>query len=448
MTTRHEYGEKLRTADAIAALVQPGYNMYWGLGYGAVVDIDLALSRRINELRDVEIFFSVPLRDKPFASWDACQDSARVRFHCCHFSGPVRRMSDGGNCWFTPIMFCQTPKDWRENAKPFDMVCVQVGPMDSFGFFNLGPQVVDVRATMERAACIVLEVNENMPYAHGYQTTIHISEVDYVVEGSHTPLAQIPPVTPTDVEKSMARHVVNSIESGSTIQLGIGGTPNCIGGMLCESDIHDLSIHSEILTDACVDLYEAGKLSGRKNLDPGLIVYSFCGGTKRLHDFIHHNPICCAAPVDYVNAYETLSQLDKLVSINSCLQCDLYGQVNAESAGYRHISGTGGQLDFVLGALLSKGGKSIICLPSTRTHADGRKESLIKPTLPAGSIITTPRSAVQHIATEYGIVNLRGKSTWQRTELLISIAHPDFQKELIQSAEKMGIWKNSSKVTV
>lgn len=442
---RHEYAQKLRTPDDIAALVQPGYCMYWGLGYGSVVDIDLAFSRRVNELRDVEIFFSVPLRDKPFASWAACQNSAHVRFHCCHFSVPVRRMAEGGNCWFTPVMFCQTPKDWRENAQPFDMVCIQVGPMDQFGFFNLGPQVVDVRAAMERAGCIVLEVNENMPYAHGYQTSIHISEIDYVVEGSNTPLAQLPPVKPTDVEKRMARHVANSIQSGSTIQLGIGGTPNCIGEMLCESDIGDLSIHSEMLTDACLDLYEAGKLSGNKNIDKGLIVYSFCGGTKRLHEFIHRNPICCAAPVDYVNAYETLSRIDKLVSINSCIQCDLYGQVNAESAGYRHISGTGGQLDFVLGALLSKGGKSVICLPSTRTHADGRRESLIVPTLPVGSIVTTPRSAVQHIATEYGIVNLRGKSTWQRAELLISIAHPDFQEELIRHAEKMGIWKYSSK---
>ncbi|MDL2258346.1 butyryl-CoA:acetate CoA-transferase [Eubacteriales bacterium OttesenSCG-928-K08] len=448
MTIRQEYEQKLRPADQIASMVQHNFCMYWGLGYGSVVDIDIALSKRINELNGVEIFFSVPLREKPFESWAVCKDSEHVRFHCCHFSVPVRKMADGGNCWFTPVMFCQTPKDWRENAKPFDMVCVQVGPMDRFGYFNLGPQVVDVRATMERAKCIVLEVNENMPYAHGYETSIHISDIDYVVEGSNSPLAQMPPVTPTEAEKSIARHVTGIIKSGSTIQLGIGGTPNYIGQMLCSSDIDDLSIHSEMLTDACVDLYEAGKISSNKNIDKGLIVYSFCGGTKRLHDFIHHNPICCAAPVDYVNAYETLSKLDQLVSINSCIQCDLYGQVNSESAGYRHISGTGGQLDFVLGALLSKGGTSVICLPSTRTLKDGSRQSLIVPTLPTGSIVSTPRSAVQHIATEFGIVNLRGKSTWQRAELLISIAHPDFHEELIKHAEKMGIWKYSSKATI
>ena len=446
MTIPCEYSRKLRTADELAAMVQPGFCMHWGLGYGCVTDIDLALSRRAGELQNVEIFFSVPLRDKPFATWAACNESEQIRFHCCHFTAPVRKMYEGGNCWFVPIIFCQTPKDWTENAKPFDMVCVQVGPMDSFGFFNLGPQVADIKTAIECARCVVFEVNENMPYAYGRRTAVHISEIDFVVEGSNTPLAQIPPASPTEVEKSMARNIVNLIESGSTIQLGIGAIPNCIGEMLCDSDIDDLSIHSEMLTDACVDLYEAGKLSGNKNLDRGLIVYSFCGGTKRLHDFIHRNPICCVAPVDYVNAYETLSRLDKLVSINSCIQCDLYGQINAESAGYRHISGTGGQLDFVLGALLSKNGKSVICLPSTRTYADGRQESLIVPTLPAGSIVTTPRSAVHYVATEYGIVNLRGKSTWQRAELLISIAHPDFRQELIERAEKMGIWKNSSKV--
>ena len=236
------------------------------------------------------------------------------------------------------------------------------------------------------------------------------------------------------------------MRNGSALQLGIGAVPNSIGKMLAESDIRDLSGHSEVLVDAFMNLYYAGKLTNNKNVDKGLTVYTSAVGSKALYDFIDDNPICCIAPVDYVNNVHTISSIDNFISINSCIGLDLYGQVCSESAGFRQVSGTGGQLDFVQGAFASKNGKSFMCTHSPRTDKDGKKHSLIHPTLPPGSIVTTPRAAVNYVVTEFGAVNLKGKSTWQRAELLISIAHPEFREELIKEAEKMGIWRNTSKI--
>jgi len=216
--------------------------------------------------------------------------------------------------------------------------------------------------------------------------------------------------------------------------------------MIAESDLRNINAHTEMFTDAYVDLFEAGKLTGNKPIDKSKAVYTFAGGSKRLYDFIDDNPICCNAPVNYVNNIATISKIPNFISVNSCIQVDLYGQVCSESAGHRQISGTGGQLDFVLGAYQSIGGHSFLCTPSTRTKKDGSLESLISPVLPRGAIVTTPRMATNYIVTEYGAADLKGKTTWERAELLINIAHPDFRDELIKDAEKMGIWKNSSKL--
>ena len=202
-----------------------------------------------------------------------------------------------------------------------------------------------------------------------------------------------------------------------------------------------------MFVDAYVDLFEAGKLTGNKPVDRGKALYTFAGGTKRLYDFIDDNPICCSAPVDYVNNVNVIGSIKRFVSVNSCIQVDLYGQVCSESAGHQQISGTGGQLDFVMGAYLSDDGQSFLCTPSTRTLPDGSKESLIAPILSPGAIVTTPRTATNYIVTEYGAADLKGKSTWERAELLINIAHPDFREDLIKAAEKNGIWKQTSKCT-
>jgi len=236
------------------------------------------------------------------------------------------------------------------------------------------------------------------------------------------------------------------LRDGDCIQLGIGGMPNAVGSLIAESDLKDLGCHTEMLVDAYVDMYLAGNLSGlKKNFDRGRMVFTFAGGTKKLYDFMNDNPIVAGYPVNYTNHPAIAERLDNLVSINNVVEVDLFGQVCAESSGWKHISGTGGQLDFVQAAYASKGGRSFLCLSSTYKDKDGNLKSRIVPTLPQGAIATDPRTATHYVVTEHGMANMKGKATWQRAEALIEIAHPDFREELIKEAEKMQIWRRSNK---
>lgn len=440
-----EYQKKLITVDEAAAMVQPGDRVHFGLGCGGVYDFDEALARRAGELSGVEITGTVIIRSEPFKVYQATESNDQVRFSSAHFNSFDRKMAKEGRCWYIPMRFTDLPSYWGNNGCEFDIATLQVAPMDKHGNFNIGPQIADVWGVIRGAKKVIVEVNENMPIAHGYQTQLNLSQIDYIVEGSNPQLAQLKTKPATDLDKMIASHVVERIKDHSTLQLGIGGLPNCIGQMLAASDIKSINAHTEMLVDAYVDLYDAGKLTGDKPIDRGTVLYTFAGGTKKLYDFIDNNLMCCGAPVDYVNNVDVIASIDNFVSVNSCIQVDLYGQVCSETAGYQQISGTGGQLDFVMGAYQSKGGQSFICTPSTRTLSDGSKESLIAPTLTPGSIVTTPRTATNFIVTEYGAANLKGKSTWERAELLINIAHPDFRDDLIKDAEKMGVWSNTSK---
>ncbi len=443
---QQKYKEKLITAEQAADMVKDNQRIHFGLGLGTVKDIDKALAKRANDLKNVEIVSTVGVRSTPFETYLATTDNSSFRFSSAHFNAFDRQMSKSGRCWYIPMMFNELPVYWQHNDNEIDIAFFQVAPMDQHGNFNIGPQVADIWGVIKSAKKIVVEVNENMPIAHGYQTQLNLYGIDYVVEGTNPPMDELKNKPPTDIDKAIAKHVVSQIESHSTLQLGIGALPACIGSMLADSDVRNINAHTEMFVDSYVDLFEAGKLTGNKPVDKGKAVYTFAGGTQRLYDFIDDNPICCSAPVDYVNSIATVSKIDNFISINSCIQVDLYGQVCSETAGTQQISGTGGQLDFVLGAYASKGGKSFLCTPSTRTLKDGSKESLIRPMLSEGSIVTTPRTATNFVVTEYGLANLKGKNTWQRAELLINIAHPDFRDELIRDAEKMGIWKNTSKI--
>lgn len=442
-----EYKKKLINADEAAAMVKSGDRIHFGLGCGSVNDIDEAIAKRADELRDVVIISTVTIRSEPFKTYTATSSNEQVRFASAHFNSHDRQMCKNGRCWYIPMLFSELPYYWKNNSCGIDIAMFQVAPMDKHGNFNLGPQVADMWGVIKSAKKIIVEVNENMPIAHGHQTQLNLYGVDHVVEGSNKPIAELITKAPSEIDKKIASHVVGRIRSHSTLQLGIGSLPSCIGTFLGDSDVRNINAHTEMLVDAYVDLYEAGKLTGNKPVDRGKALYTFAGGTKRLYDFIDNNPICCNAPVNYVNNISTIAQIDNFVSVNSCIQVDLYGQVCSESAGHQQISGTGGQLDFVLGAYQSKGGQSFLCTPSTRTLPDGSKESLIAPGLRPGAIVTTPRMATNYIVTEFGAADLKGKSTWERAELLINIAHPDFQDELVKSAEKMGIWKHTSKCT-
>ena len=282
----------------------------------------------------------------------------------------------------------------------------------------------------------------------GYENCIHIDQVDMVVEGDNPPMdvtGKAP--EPSEVDKKVAELVTAEIPDGACLQLGIGGMPNAIGAMIAQSDLKDLGIHSEMYVDAFVDMAEAGKITGmRKEIDRGRQVYAFAGGSQKMYDYLNQNPECLSAPVDYVNDYRKIAALSNFISINNAVDIDLFGQINAESSGIRNISGAGGQLDFVLGAYASEGGKSFICMSSTFTDKKtGELKSRIRPTLANGSVVTDTRANGMYVVTEYGMICLKGLSAWQRAEALIGIAHPDFRDSLIEDAEKMHIWRRSNK---
>ena len=318
--------------------------------------------------------------------------------------------------------------------------------MVKHGYFNLSCAAGIARGILETADIVILEVNENLPRIFGgFDESIHISEVDYVVEGPHEPLPQFPIAKPTEEDVKIADLIVPHIVDGATLQLGIGGMPNVVGARLAQSDVRDLGMHTELCGDAYYELYKAGKLTNRrKTIQRSKGVTGIVFGSQALYDWADQNPGLVVEPLEYVNAPETIAQLDNMISINNCIAVDLYGQVCAESAGLRHISGTGGQLDYLTGAAMARGGKAFICMTSSFVDASGTRRSRVLPHF-NGDIVTDPRSQAYYIVTEYGVANLAGRSTWERAELLVSIAHPDFREELIAAAEKQNIWRRSNR---
>jgi acyl-CoA hydrolase len=293
---------------------------------------------------------------------------------------------------------------------------------------------------------VIVEINEYLPKVHGgYGECIHVSEVDYIVEGDHGPFPREPLYVPTDTDRKIAANIIPYLIDGSTLQLGIGRIPNAMGELIAESDLKDLGMHTELCTDAFLHLYNAGKLTNKKKtINPGKGVFGVAIGSPDLYEWLDDNHGVAAYPLEYVNRPYVIGQIDNMVSINSCVSVDIYGQVSSESFGSRQISGTGGQLDFLIGASASKGGKAFICMSSTYKDKQGRLHSRVLPEF-NGDIITSPRSQVYFLATEYGVINMEGKSTWERAEDLISIAHPDFRDELIKEAQKKKIWRKSNK---
>ncbi len=323
---------------------------------------------------------------------------------------------------------------------------LRVTKMSKDGYFNFHMGNASVRAALDVSKKILLEVNPALPWAMGGRDeTVHISEVDYIVE-HESKVEAIPPAAPSEVDKKIAGFIVPMIPNGACIQLGIGGLPNIVGTMLAESDIKDLGCHTEMLVDAYYHMYTAGKLTNKnKKIDTGKSVFAFAAGSQFLYDWIDFNPSLATYPVSYTNAPHVMAQNDKTISINACVEVDLFGQISSESSGPRHISGTGGQLDFATGAYMSEGGISFICCNASYKDKQGNIRSRIVPMLPQGSIVTVPRTQAHMIVTEFGVADLAGRSTWQRAEALIGIAHPDLRDELVKEAEKMNIWRKSNK---
>lgn len=440
-----QYNQKKITPAAAAALVKDGDWVDYGFGHSFPDLIDHALADRTGELVDVKVRGCLALH--PIQIVEKDPDGISFTYNSWHCSGIERKYYDAGRCNFIPMLFRNKPDLYRKHID-VDVAIISVSKMDSHGWFNLSLANAAVKAMTQKAKKVIVEVNEKLPIGlGGSQESIHIRDVDAIVEGEHGPLPALGVATPSETDEKIAMMIAERVRDESVIQLGIGGMPNAVGKMIAKSDLKNLGMHTEMLCDPYLDMYEAGKLTNaRKKIDPEKGVWSFCAGSQALYDWVDNNPGLASFSVDYVNDPYVISQHDRIVTVNNCLEVDLYGQACAETSGFRHISGTGGQLDFLTGAFMAKEGQSFICLTSTYyDKKENKLKSRIVPTLPVASIVTDPRSQAFYIATEWGIENLAGKSTWERAESLISLAHPDFREELIASAENMGIWRKTNK---
>jgi acyl-CoA hydrolase len=306
-----------------------------------------------------------------------------------------------------------------------------VTPMqEKTGYFSLGLSNVYEQEAIEAADLVILEVNDKVPVTHG-DSHVHINDADYIVEYTKE-LPTIGVLQPSEVEKTIASHIAGLVEDGMTVQVGIGGIPNAVCGLL--TDKKDLGIHTEMFTESMIDLFESGAVNNRKKtLWPGKFICTFALGSKRMYDWLDNNPGVLILRGSYVNDPYIISQNENLVSINTAISVDLTGQVSSESLGTMQYSGTGGQLDTHRGAVMSRNGKGIIALRST---AKKGTVSTITAILAAGSKVTVPRQDIDYVVTEYGVAHLRGRTVGQRTRALAAIAHPDFRESLLKEAEE------------
>ncbi|ERT61488.1 butyryl-CoA--acetate CoA-transferase [Megasphaera vaginalis (ex Srinivasan et al. 2021)] len=439
------YRQKLTTPEEAVKVVCSGEWVDYGMATSQPILLDKALSKRKGELKDIKVRGSFSFAPREIVECDPTRET--FTFMTWHMSGYDRKLYAKGLNNFIPMCYRNEPSIYRD-LLDVDVAMITVAPMDKNGFFNFGLNISATEQITKKAKKVIVEVNEAMPRALGGRGEhIHISDVDAIVEAGNIPMPTIPFTTGDEIDQTIAKLVVNEIPNGATLQLGVGGLPNSVGAMIADSDLKDLGMHTEMLVDAFYLMYKKGRLTNKlKALDRDKAVWAFAVGSQDLYDWVDDNPFLAAFPVDYVNDPCVIAQIDNFISINNCIELDLFGQISSESSGTKHISGSGGQLDFADGAYRSKGGKSIIALRSTfMNKKTGKAESRIRPTLIPGTTVTDPRSQVNYVATEYGIVNLMGASTWERAERLIGIAHPDFREELIKEAEAMNIWRYSNK---
>ena len=422
------------SAEAAAALVKPGDWVDYGLGAAQPEVFDRALAVRVNGLRGVKIRSGMAVRPRAVLAADPTGEHFSLL--AWHFGGLERNAHDAGIAHYIPMNFGEAPDYYRRFIERVDVACLQTAPMDAHGFFNFGITVTFLKAITERAKTLIVETNPHMPRVFGAQEAVHASDVDFVLEGSGTPLPELPNAPAGEVDKKVANLIAAEIEDGACLQIGIGGMPNAVCTLLKDAGVKGLGIHTEMLVDGILELYEAGLVTGEhKQINRGQMVFTFAAGSKRLYDFVDQNSAAQSFPVDYTNLPDNIARNERVTSINNTTQIDLQGQVASESSGHRHISGTGGQLQFVRGAYASKRGKSFICLSSTYERP-GKRESRIVLTLTPGNIVTTPRTDTMYVVTEYGMTNLKGKSAPERALALIGIAHPDFRESLSREARE------------
>lgn len=421
-----EYREKLVSADEAVSHIRSGQRIVFSHAAGESLVLSDALVRNRALFENVEIVHMVAMGEAKY-----CEPGMEKHFrHNSFFLGAsTRKAAKEGRADVTPVYFSEVPELFRTTL-PVDAVFLNLSPPDEHGYCNFGISVDYSKPAAMEAELVIAQINPSMPRTLG-DSFIHISDIDYIVEAD-TPLIELPPAGISEVERAIGKNCASLIEDGDTLQLGIGAIPDAVLGFLKEKK--DLGIHSEMISDGIVELYEGGVITNRrKSLHAGKSIVTFLMGTRRLYDFADNNPAVELHPVDYVNDPYVIAQNERLVSVNSCVQVDLMGQVVSASVGRRQISGVGGQVDFVRGANMSRGGKSIMAMPSTA--AEGRISKIV-PVIGEGAAVTTSRYDADYIVTEYGAARLKGESLRNRAKKLIRIAHPDFRRMLAEEYEK------------
>jgi acyl-CoA hydrolase len=428
-----ELKRKTVEAEEAAALVKPGQWIDYGFGIGQTDVFDRALAARIPQLTGLKIRGTLAL--KPRAAIEADPEARHVAYFSWYFSGLERKLHDRELCSHIPMNFGEAP-DYYRRFVDVDLAVIKTAPMDEHGFFNFGGSVSYLKALTEKARIVIVETDTAMPYVFGVENAVHIGDVEFVIDGGTQALPELKNSAAGPIERKIAQTIAAEIDDGACLQIGIGAMPNAVCELLLDSPIKDLGVHTEMFVDSLMKLYQAGKVTGaHKTLDRYQMAYCFAAGSSELYAFLDRNPACFAGPVDYTNLPHRIMQNERMVAICNAAQIDLTGQVCAESAGVRQISGTGGQLQFMRGAYASHGGKAFLCLASTYER-EGRRESRILARIADSNIITTPRTDVMYVVTEYGITNLKGKSVPERVRALIELAHPDFRDELERTARE------------
>lgn len=415
---------KAQTAKEALQPVKSGDNIFIHTAGATPQALVQGLVERAEELRNVTIYQMHTEGPAPYAD-EQYEGSFRV---VAMFMGAnIRKAINEGRGDFIPSFFSEVPIMIREGIIPIDVALVQVSPPDKHGFCSLGISVETTKAAVETAKVVIAQINPQMPRTHG-DGLLHMSKFAAVFE-HETPLPEMPPKPLSDVETQIGQHVASIIEDGATLQMGIGAIPDAT--LACLGNHKDLGVHTEMFSDGILPLVESGVINNRlKTKHPNVIVSGFLIGSRKLYDFVDDNPMVRMLDIQYVNDTAVIRRLPKMTSINSAIEIDITGQVCADSIGTRMYSGVGGQMDFIRGASLSPGGKPIIALPSSTKRGDTK----IVPFLKEGAGVVTTRAHVHYVATEFGIVNLQGKSLKQRAKELIKIAHPDHQEALEKTA--------------
>lgn len=427
---RNQYKEKLTTPDQAVAQVKRGQRVFIGSGAAEPQALVAALAGRSDYLADNQLIHIRSLGVTP--PYTESKFSEKFRYNTFFIGDNVRGAVAEGRADYTPIFLSEVPELFKSGRAPVDVALIQVTPPDEHGFCSFGVSVDIVKSASEAAKLLIAEVNARMPRTLG-DSFIHVNQIDQLVEND-TQIFEFPNNPADDVARRIGRHIAELVEDGSTLQMGIGTIPDSV---LIELGQHrDLGIHTEMLSDGIIHLIERGVVNGiRKTIHRGKVVTSFALGTQQLYDFIDDNPLFEFYPEEYVNDPFIIGRNPRMVAINAALEVDLTGQVCSDSLGAYFYSGIGGQVDFIRGAARSEGGKPIIALPSTAV-VDGERVSRIVSMLKPGAGVVTSRGDVHYVVTEYGAVDLHGRSIRERALGLIHIAHPDFREKLMEAARE------------